>query len=963
MIKKLFIVALLFVGTMAFAQPGSNDSTFNTLDDGILGDVTWFFNSVQSTSIQADGKIILGGNFYSLNGITGINRIARLNADGTRDASFKPGTGFNGTVRSTSIQADGKIVVGGEFTSFNGKTGINRIVRLHADGTRDTTFNTGMGSNGDVFSTFIQSDGKIIVGGDFTSFNGKTGINRIVRLNTNGSLDTTFNTGTGLDRVVLSTTIQADGKIIAGGDFTSFNGTTRINRIVRLNTNGSLDATFNSGTGFNNFVRSTVIQSDGKIIIGGDFSSYNDTTNINDIVRLNADGTRDTTFNTFTGFGGGVFSTTIQADGKIIVGGNFSSYNGTDGIIDIARLNSDGTRDTTFNTGTSTSTWSGYVVYSTTIQADGKIVVGGKFTSYNGTKEINNIVRLNTNGMRDITFKTSTGFNDFIFSTVIQSDGKIIVGGEFTSYNGTTGINRLVRLNANGTQDTTFKTGAGFNDFIYSTVIQSDGKIIVGGYFTSYNGTTGINRIVRLNANGSRDITFNTGTGFNHIVRSTAIQADGKIIVGGSFNSFNGISGIGNIVRLNADGTLDTTFYTGTGFNNIVSSTSIQADGKIIVGGDFTSFNGISGINRIVRLNADGTLDNNFNTGLGFDGSVHSISILADGKIIVGGKFTSLNGTNGINRIVRLNADGTRDMTFNIGTGFNVDVNSISIQLDGKIIVGGVFNAYNGTTGISRIVRLNANGILDITFNTGTGFNGPVNSISIQSDGKIIVGGQFTSFNSNGKNRLTRLLGGCIPTPSSQNVTACNTYKWLANGVTYTSSGTYTAKLCDSIVTLNLTITSALTTSVNGVTITANETGATYQWIDCNNANAPITGETNQSFTATANGNYAVIVTKNTCSDTSACVAITKVGGNKIEALHSNFQVFPNPNNGTFSLQTNYSALGTVSITNALGELVFSEIIKAPKAEINLSAFGSGVYFVEVTTNGFISRQKIVISK
>src|SRR5690606_36450331 len=153
-------------------------------------------NSVLSTVIQADGKIIVGGDFTSFNG-TIINRIARLNTDGTLDTDFNPGTGFNYGVRSTVIQVDGKIIVGGGFTSFNG-TIINRIARLNTDGTLDTDFNPGTGFSSGVYSTALQVDGKIIVGGDFTSFNGVSR-GRIARLNTDGTLDTDFNPGTGVN--------------------------------------------------------------------------------------------------------------------------------------------------------------------------------------------------------------------------------------------------------------------------------------------------------------------------------------------------------------------------------------------------------------------------------------------------------------------------------------------------------------------------------------------------------------------------------------------------------------------------------------------------------------------------------------------------------------------------------------------------------------------------------------------
>ena len=111
-----------------------------------------------------------------------------------------------------------------------------------------------------------------------------------------------------------------------------------------------------------------------------------------------------------------------------------------------------------------------------------------------------------------------------------------------------------------------------------------------------------------------------------------AIQSDGKILVGGTFFTYNGVSA-NRVIRLNSDGSVDNTFVTGTGFNNYVLSIVIQSDGKILVGGGFTAYNGVSA-NRIIRLNSDGSIDNTFVTGTGFDNYVYSIAIQSDGKIL-----------------------------------------------------------------------------------------------------------------------------------------------------------------------------------------------------------------------------------------------------------------------------------------------------------------------------------------
>ena len=267
----------------------------------------------------------------------------------------------------------------------------------------------------------------------------------------------------------------------------------------------------------------------------------------------------------------------------------------------------------------------------------------------------------------------------------------------------------------------------------------------------------------------------NIGTGFNFEVRAVRSQPDGKILVGGAFDSFNGTSTV-RIARLNADGTLDNTFTTGTGFNTTVNSVDVQPDGKILVGGIFTSFNGTSTVNRIARLNTNGALDNTFNTGTGFNDEVISVDVQPDGKILVGGFFSSFNGTSTVNRIARLNADGTLDNTFNTGTGFNNTVNSVYVQPDGKILVGGVFTSFNGTNDVNRIAQLNANGTLDAAFttNTGAGLSNSVwnDAVDIQAGtGNILVGGIFTRTNNISSNAITSFLNNAI-SPSSQTVNA-----------------------------------------------------------------------------------------------------------------------------------------------------------------------------------------------
>jgi uncharacterized delta-60 repeat protein len=753
-----------------------------------------------------------------------IGNISRLNTDGTRDDDFHSRAGLNSQPFAVTVQSDDKVIYVGGFNNVG-----QRITRMNTSGSVDTTFNVGNGlDNTPTFVTTQPSDGKILVGGNFTNYSGSTA-NRIVRINTDGTRDTSFVTGTGFNLVsttldfmsVQTISVQSDDKIIVGGNFTSYSGSS-INRIIRLETNGTIDTTFNVGTGFNNVVYTAPIQSDGKIIVGGLFTIYSGSANINRIARLNTDGTRDTTFNAGIGFSSDVNTIAIQSDGKILVGGNFTNYSGST-VNRIVRLNTDGTLDSTF---VPASPPSNANINNIIIQSDGKILVtntGGQI-----------IYRLNTDGTRDTSFFTlfnggggftrnglaltstdkiyissTIGFyNRDISFTAVSTLGTLTKNGEinikyalmqvqtdspFSEFNYNT-KELFIHVNNNfpliapisgfSTYLAKFKDGKLDNNFIKnlgsnftpvassnagisSITFQSDNKILACGSFTGFNGNTR-NRFLRLNNDGTEDTSFNNnlGTGFNvAIFTRPAIQSDGKILVGDSFTSFNGNTR-NRLVRINSDGTEDTAFYTnlGTGFNVAINAVVLQSDGKILVGGAFTTLNGTTR-NRLVRLNTDGTLDSTFSTNLGtaFNDIVRTIVLQSDGKILVGGEFTTLNGITR-NRLVRLNTDGTQDTTFNdnLGTGFsitsgNANANVIVIQSDGKILVSGNYDTFNGNP--RRFVRLNTDGTEDTTFatNLGTGPNGNPGTIRFQSDGKILIGGNYELVNNFICRRIARL--------------------------------------------------------------------------------------------------------------------------------------------------------------------------------------------------------------
>lgn len=338
-----------------------------------------------------------------------------------------------------------------------------------------------------------------------------------------GDVDAGFNPNA--NTTVYSTAVQPDGKILIGGAFTTVGGVIR-NHIARLNADGTLDTGFNPNVGGN--VNSMAVQGDGKIVIGGDFTTVGGSAR-NLIARLNSDGTLDTGFNpSVDGITPSIYSTLIQPDGKIVVGGNFTTVGGVTRN-NIARINSDGTLDSSFNPNVDGT------VNSTAMQGDGKIIIGGNFFNVSATPRIY-VARLNSNGTLDSGFNANVSSYSGVYCTTLQSDGKVIFGGYFQTVGGVT-RNYIARVNADGTLDTGFNPNA--NSQVYSMALQTDGKIVIGGTFSVVGAVTR-NYIARLNTDGATDSGFNPNA--NGLVYSTALQADGNILIGGSFSTVGGVT-------------------------------------------------------------------------------------------------------------------------------------------------------------------------------------------------------------------------------------------------------------------------------------------------------------------------------------------------------------------------------------------------------------------------------------
>lgn len=1046
--QKITAFVFLLSIVRAFAQNGSNDTTFNTIDQGRGIDVGgWIYSITQ----LPNNNYVVAGRLSSVHDY--LNRkIAIIKPDGSLDENFNSGTGMTGgnIVFTTAYRSDGKIIAGGQFTNYNGNSAKN-LVLLNMDGSIDNTFNCATGANDEVKVVAAQSDNKILVGGYFTAYHGFSQ-GRITRLTQFGYIDNSFNSGSGFNGIVYDIKVLTDGKILVAGGFTTYNGQP-CDRLVRLNSDGSIDPTFSTG-GISASVTNISIASDGKIAIAGGFTSINGVSRTR-IAQLNADGSLDLSFDCGTGYNVAIGDIDYQADGKIVVCNSTNSpgviYNGVS-VVRITRLNSDGTLDTSFSSG---QIYHGYCLLVDTNQ---KIMLGGYFNGI-GINPINNLVRLKGNGTVDHSFVMSGGASGNVRAIKYLDNGKILIGGGFLAYNGRY-IQRSARLLPNGLMDTTFTNfyaHSNSSGSILAIEPMSNGQYYVGGDFFIMNGsqTQTFWKIMRCNADGTPDITFPLANNeFNTYgyVYALGKQSNDQLIVGGSFTHVSA-SVKNRIMRTTNAGTLDYSFQTGTGFNSTVQCLAVDQNDRIIVGGEFTSFNGNS-VSRIVRLNANGSFDSSFQVGTGANGLVRAIDIHSDGKIIIVGDFDTINGIPR-KRIAQLLQDGSVDLSFDPGISADSIISSLVIQPDGSVIIGGYFLNVQGVSN-KRIAKLSTTGILDPTFNTGTGYEGNVLCMALQNDGKIITGGDFLTSQATRRTRINRLndcyvnssvdtqhacepytwidgntyatsnnsaqlhlqnISGCdsvvtldltvaSPTDTIFSTIACSSYtigdstytvsgmyhpilenangcdslvtldltilsptssylsaescaSYTLNGETYTVSGTYTQVLsnsvnCDSTITLNLTVfPEPVIEESNGILSVT--TAGTVQWVNCSDF-SPISAAIATNFTPIENGSYAVIVDNGSCSDTSSCFTVNYIGITSLSTAELN--IYPNPTSAEVVVNM-ISEKGQLTITDLYGKQLLQKEITSGQ-HISLSEAVAGIYVFELKTTQGTYLSKIV---
>lgn len=690
---------------MRLNADGSRDTNFTSG----FATASSLLRGALAIQVQPDGKILAGGGTVP----GGSGYLLRVQPTGTADGTFTRVA--NGIVEAFAPGADGRPYIAGAFTLPR-----PGLALLATNGTA-ATFLSDISTNTIVHALVVQPDGRLLAGGKFVRSGTVNGRTNMIRLAANGAFDSTFNAGLGPDGDVRSIALLTNSTMLVAGDFTTFAGQPCAG-LVRLQSNGQLDTGFNTASVAGLSRPVVALQNDGLVLVGGAC------TNGHSLVRLLGGESLDTaptvvvqpaqrqvtvgqsvTLRAFV-TSAGAFSCRWELDGAplswatnatleltnlavaqtgnytITVSNALDTATATASLEVVARSSSVGKLDLSYNTGTRSQVMDG--IFAVALQPDGGAVLGGGFYTFNGV-QCTNLARVDVSGNGDTNFNAGRlaygTYPDWVQGLVRQDDGKLIAVGRFPA--------RIFRFDPLGTRDTNFTPYS--LPLLYAAAQQPDGRVLVGGQTA----------MRRLTSTGSSDPTFNAGAGPNQSVRTIAVQPDGRILAGGDFTTWSGTARRG-LVRLNTGGDVDYSFD--ARMTGAVAAVVVQLDGKVLVGGNFQSAGGASR-SGLARLNPDGSVDGSFDIGSGFYAAapyprVAALALQPDGKLLVGGGFTSVSGATRW-AIVRLNPDGRVDATFNPGTGPDGVVYALALQPDGNVIIAGDFNNVSGRPR-DRLARL-----------------------------------------------------------------------------------------------------------------------------------------------------------------------------------------------------------------------------------------------------------------
>lgn len=760
--------------------------------------------SVRSLVIQPDGQIVIAGLFTQINGTTR-NRVARLNADGTLDAGFNPNT--NG-VTQAALQPDGKVILTGFFTTLqpNGApspTTRNYLARVNADGTLDPSFNPN--PNDVVYHVTILPGGQILVAGAFTALqpNGApspTTRRGVARLNADGTLDPTF-ADPNFNTSAHCLAVQTDGKIVASGFFTSVGGQTR-NRLARLNADGTLDPSFNPNA--NARVDSIALQGDGKMIVGGDFTTMGGNPRVR-LARLRADGTVDTAFEASPN--AIVLGNLLQREGYMITAGQFTQvttpFNGPVARGRFARLFvENGNRDLEVDTGR--VRWTDYgtgpatesVVFEFSSDGGANYTPLGPATRYSGGWELTGLAlppgsgtvrataRIRSGHLNGCSFPDVFGFTYTDLPVAlprVSGNGVDIASGDLTpSATDGTDLGYSTKNGAFITRTFTLRNdGAGplypgnvsvnpTGQFFItaqpaSSVAPGAGTTFQVSFQPDSGGLKSATLSFATNVLGQTPYTFGIQATcavidpvFNPIVGAgsiecLAIRHDTRILLGGTFS--------GGLIQLLPGGAQDN--FTPNARNKVQAyGVQTYGDYRVLAIGNHLTNPPEAANNRFARFLSNGLRDLSFPSNLPAGG--RGCLLQPDGAIVLHGLFTQINGSNRA-YLGRVFADGTTDSSFTALLPGPPDV--VVLQRDGRLLVGGPFSAI-GSLPVNAFARLEADGAIDPTFRGATNVGGRVYTAFVLPDHRILVGGHFTQIGGQPRSFIARLLpdGSADPT-------------------------------------------------------------------------------------------------------------------------------------------------------------------------------------------------------
>ena len=587
-----------------------------------------------------------------------------------------------------AVQSDGKIVVGGLFNGANSIGGQTRNFIARLDATTGAADSFDPNANSYVSALLVQPNDKIVVGGDFSGANSIGGQtrNRMARLDPTTGLADSFDPNA--NSTVLSIAQEADSKIIVGGDFSgpnSIGGLTR-NFIARLDpVTGAADS-FDPNA--SSVVFAVAVQPDGKILVGGTFTTIGGQTR-NHMARLNQSTGQADSFDPSAS--GTVFAIAVQQDNKVLVGGDFAAASPVGGAVvtrnHVARLEKDGRLDQTLDLGIVTA---GLGFFSAVaVQPDGKILLGGNY------HEVPHyFVRLNADGTRDSAFNATIG-GASPSCLAVQQDGKILIAGSITSIDGQPRHNIGRVDGATGAVDS-FDPNA--NNTTWLIAPQRDGKILAGGFFSSIGGQARVH-VARLDGETGLADSFDPNLPtIGNTLSAIVVQRDGKIVVGGAFAENGGT--YKDLLRLDPVTGLPDSLN--PDFDRpFINALTVEPNGKIVVATDSRAIDGQPRLNGVARLDPTTGFPDNFGTvpNLTTDGYVISMVELANGNIFVGGGFNTIGGQTRHN-VARLDGGTGAADSFdpNITTTNDLpsEMDGMAVQADGKLLVAGHFDTVGG---------------------------------------------------------------------------------------------------------------------------------------------------------------------------------------------------------------------------------------------------------------------------